>query len=469
VNVPKLSSLACTRRGVLYGGAGRQGNGLVYGIDRRTGAGTLIGASGFLAVAGLAIAPDETIYASVIRPGQTGADALATIDPATGAATIVGLYGVIGTARITQMDGIEFGPGGELFGTSGTKDVNNGPALYRIDSKTGVATPIGVLLNESGALLQTTPAGLTFAPDGTLLASLGSGVGGLISVDPLTAGTTRISEPDDVLIAGSISALTFCPKLDDFLCFKARGLKAVGALRVSDRFDTATYDVKAATVFCTPADDQVDEDPVLEDAETRLTGYGIREARGEPTHVPRSGVRVVNRFGTILVDSNRSDTLMLQTAASPPATTPPVTPPDAEREAVDQYRCVKVKLRKKLCLEDPAQSCSSDEQCGTAGPCFTGFPKDLTLTVDDVNLEGEPVSRSLTIMKPTRLCLPADVEGDTFEGVKNPAVTLMCYQVKEPPPPTAVDEVGLYNIVSEGTLVDLRRVKEFCAPSLTEG
>jgi hypothetical protein len=117
----------------------------------------------------------------------------------------------------------------------------------------------------------------------------------------------------------------------------------------------------------------------------------------------RPGVRVVNRFGDIQVDTVKPETLLVPTSTcidTPSEPCPnPLPPPDPSSHDVDHYQCYAVKL-------------SDGEE---------KFPNDLRAPVVDQFSQ----STLYDIQKPTALCNPVDKNG---EGIKDLDTHLMCYQ-----------------------------------------
>ena len=123
-----LRAIAIDGTGDMY--AAKFNNGMLFRIDRQTGAPTQVGATGICLLSGLAIHPQtgEMFAASV-------ANKLYRIDKATGQSTLVGEPG------ISQMAGIAFDAGGTLFALSG---YNNTPSdLYVLNTATGAASLVG--------------------------------------------------------------------------------------------------------------------------------------------------------------------------------------------------------------------------------------------------------------------------------------------------------------------------------------
>jgi hypothetical protein len=190
--------------------------------------------------------------------------------------------------------------------------------------------------------------------------------------------------------------------IDSFHCFTIKASK--GAARFAPRlgihlvtdFDDVNIDVPAPRALCAPTDT---DGSGIDDAATHLERYEIKVEQGMPKHVRRVGLRVDNQLGTIFLDTVKPDSLMVPTAMD--LAVPPL-PPDPQQHQVDHYECYTVKMTRE------------------SAP----FPRDLQITT--VGDAFTPPARRYLAKKPTRLCTPADQNG---EGRRNPD-HLLCYQVK---------------------------------------
>lgn len=218
-----------------YAGTGNTDGGRFIQIDPTTGAGTLIGSTGFSAISGLAISSDGTIYATT--GGSGNPSSLITIDPTTGVGTSIGslsdgydglaispggtmfanrwnssngelwmidpttaaeskIADISGCTGNNHVPGLDFSSGGTLYGSRGGSSghVEN---LVTLDTGTGACTPIG-----SGSSNNVT--GVAFDPDtGILYGVTGGGSGLLITIDPTTGAETTVGP----IGFGSVSSL----------------------------------------------------------------------------------------------------------------------------------------------------------------------------------------------------------------------------------------------------------------------
>lgn len=146
-------------------------DGTAFGtLDSLTGAGTLLGSTGYNADWAVATDTDGTMWTTV---NGFGAAQIATVDKVTGQATPVG--GPIGTSVIA----LEIAPDGAMYGIG-----YNDRHLYRIDKTTGVGTPIG---GDTGI---SSTMDLAFDCAGHLWATAN---GGLWTVDAATG--TAVARP----------------------------------------------------------------------------------------------------------------------------------------------------------------------------------------------------------------------------------------------------------------------------------
>lgn len=161
----------------------------------------------------------------------------------------------------------------------------------------------------------------------------------------------------------------------------------------------------------------------ISDADAHLKGYQIKEAKTEPKHVPQTNVRVDNQFGTIFVETIKPNRLLVPTAKS---LTDPVGSLDPE--PIDHFKCYKVKVKTKICQDDPTARCMNDDDCAT-GACNLGFPKGILVTLDD---QFPDTPKLYEVRKPKKLCTPVDKDSGGFVNPDGEnGQHLMCYQVKQ--------------------------------------
>ncbi|MGH9365763.1 MAG: hypothetical protein ACRD1B_10955 [Thermoanaerobaculia bacterium] len=192
--------------GVMYAGRGA-GTPSIYTVNPTTGATTLVGSSGLgvAAIGDLTFNAAGVLYASVniVGDGGTGSETLATINITTGVATVIGSYGTgcPGACTIDGMEGISFDNAGTLWGVRDGHAGPGTPGLYRINTSTGAATFVAPIVGASIVSLQFATDGTLYggtgrssgaATDGGFLVTINTGTGALqfLGPSPATGGTS---------------------------------------------------------------------------------------------------------------------------------------------------------------------------------------------------------------------------------------------------------------------------------------
>jgi hypothetical protein len=146
--------------------------------------------------------------------------------------------------------------------------------------------------------------------------------------------------------------------------------------------------------------------------------------------VRRSNVRIDKQFGTLFVDTLRTDGFLVPANKSLAPAPPPLAP---ALGAYDHYRCVRVK-RTKGTSKFVRRTVLVDDQFGT---------------------------RQLRVLRPLTLCAPTDKNG---EGIVQPVPHFLCYKAKATPTHRAT---GVQATNQFGSVVlRLSPEVEFCVPSL---
>ena len=172
-------------------------------------------------------------------------------------------------------------------------------------------------------------------------------------------------------------------------------------------------------------------------------------------HVRQTNIKVENQFGTIFVDTRRPNRLLVPSAKS---LIGPVDPPDPA--SIDHFKCYRVRTRRRICEEDPTVRCRRDADCDT-GTCNLGFPKGITVTVDD---QFDDTPKVFKVKRPRRLCTPVNKNG---EGIIDPETHLMCYKVRRAKGEPRHQRVRGIRVNNQfGPLqLDTRKPRELCVPS----
>ena len=222
---------------------------------------------------------------------------------------------------------------------------------------------------------------------------------------------------------------------DHFECYRvkrARGTPPffpVPGVDVVDSFGQSTVEVRRPRTLCTPLDKN-GEDPTAPSHLDHLVGYQMRAPRVQPV----LGQTVVNQFGTIVVDVQRRESLLVparKSLVSAPA--PPPPNPD-----VDHFQCYTTRL-------------------AAGSPPFTVVP--------NVVLTDQFGSATVDVRRPTRLCAPVDKNGEEL-GAENHLDHLMCYRVRfRTRPPLPLGAIFTNDQFGPRTLVRPRPY-EICVPSL---
>ncbi len=228
---------------------------------------------------------------------------------------------------------------------------------------------------------------------------------------------------------------------DHFLCYTVATTKGTPKftpklnLSLVDQFESKTFDAVKPLHLCNPADKNSGG---IQEEDTHLKSYKLKPIKDAPKHVPQTGVRVLNQFGEIFVDTIKPELLLVPSAKEADPSQPPPDPPNLAGLIVDHYKCYKVKVTKGKPKFVPLQVSVADQ--------FTSPPK------------------LFDVKKPLHLCTPVD---KNTELRKNPTAHLMCYKVKPAkgqPKHTVVAGVRVNNQFGLETL-NTKKEDELCVPS----
>jgi hypothetical protein len=174
--------------GVSFGFLGTDSR--VVRIDPTTGAGSVIGVTGFPAMNSLAENSAGTLFSVVDNP-PIALPRLITIDPNTGAGTVVSTlnFGSV----VPDVRGLAFSPADVLFAINNTGPIGeaNPDELYHVDVATGIGTLIGPTGRHGLQSIAFSPAGVLYGWD------VGGPTGvvglGLVTIDPVTGQATDVN------------------------------------------------------------------------------------------------------------------------------------------------------------------------------------------------------------------------------------------------------------------------------------
>ena len=174
--------VSAANRGSTIGVSWSFSNSPVFAIDATTGAGGLVGLSGFNRINSLARNSSGALFSAGSRPPLLGTPLLVTIDPNTGVGTEISTLDLGAPANVFAL---AFSPNDVLFAISNmTPGVTSPQDLFTIDVATGVGTRVG-------ATRRRFLSGLAFSPSGELYAW--DIVFGLALIDTLSGAVTDVS------------------------------------------------------------------------------------------------------------------------------------------------------------------------------------------------------------------------------------------------------------------------------------
>ena len=227
----------------------------------------------------------------------------------------------------------------------------------------------------------------------------------------------------------------FGDRLDDFhrLMWKAKSnSKPAGTLATTDAVGSRTLDVKKTSLLGLAASyNQQDPEALL--SPDQLVAYKAKTSRGQPKEEGPKGVRVANLAGSQTLDLKKIDQVLLPAALDFAAPVDPLAMP-----GVNPFVCWKAKFSKGA--ERPPKG----QQHLLAGPLGS--------------------SALFSLKKPTRLCLPADVDG-AAPGAETDGVALVCFKAKAPKPRPPGQDGLQTNDALGPQILQAKKVGEVCFPS----
>jgi len=265
--------------------------------------------------------------------------------------------------------------------------------------------------------VQSSPCGSNLGPLPPAFAGLGiTEPNGFIGIegafrDPATAAPVSI--PSNLTIQygaaplaachvacyGVLPAEPFTPELADLV----------------DQFRATRMTVTKATLLCNPVNKN-GEDPRAPTRQDHLVAYAITQSV-PPKFQPVNGLVVTDQFGTLHIDAVTPTTLLVPSTKS---LGPTISTPIPPTNPFDHFVCYTVKT--------------------TAGqPPF--------VRINEVDLVDQFGARTVDISKPSRLCNPANKNGEE-PGADTHTLHLMCYETqrsKGEPAFTAVSPIFVDN------------------------
>jgi hypothetical protein len=245
----------------------------------------------------------------------------------------------------------------------------------------------------------------------------------------------------DRCVAGAGCTHTGSCALDDFACYQTARVPAapraapVAGVGLVDALFSATVNVHGLDRVCAPANGG--ERGAVDAGHTdHLATHAIARASGAP-FVPRRGVRVTNRLGTVTVDVVKPGRLAVPSATSLTAPAPLPEPPTP-----DPFQCYKV---------------ASARGATRFGAIF------------DVPLADQFQTLNVDVKKPAGLCLPVNMDGED-PGAPGHTSVLLCYAVKAAkgsPRLAPVSPLFATDRFGEHTM-RLTKLKELCVASSLE-
>lgn len=222
-------------------------------------------------------------------------------------------------------------------------------------------------------------------------------------------------------------------RLDSFLNYRVRPARGSAkfnprSVTLVDQLENGPFTALKPLGLGNPASKSGE---IASDPDTHLEAYQIVASS---RHVRRD-IKVNNQFGELLVTTTRTDRLLMPTAISPSSSVDPLDPSSHD---VDAFKCYSVRRTRGAAPFKRIRT--------TVGDQFTSSPKTFDL------------------LRPSRLCLPVEVEG---AEIKNPETPLMCYAAKASrgqPRYQPIKGAFVNNDFGPGQ-VDAIREEELCLPS----
>jgi hypothetical protein len=173
--------------------------------------------------------------------------------------------------------------------------------------------------------------------------------------------------------------------LDHFQCYEIKpAFFSSAPVTVKDQFGTLTLTLKYPHRLCNPTNKNNEG---IVDPTDHLVGYSAKS----PKFIKQTNKTFVDQFGTQKLDLVRPDVLLVPSGKDGVAQLPPL----------DHFQCYKVKKSK-------------------------GAPKFVKITA---SISNQFESTTLTLVKPYKVCVPADKNGEDPTAPSHPT-SLICYKTK---------------------------------------
>lgn len=201
VGTPGVTNMHCIAfddEGVLHGLEADFLGTYLWELDPDADTATFIGSTGSTSIeGGMTYDPSTDLFYSKWQVGTGSTSELITIDPVTGLGTVIGSMGV---SDLADINGLTFLPDGTLLAFDGAFP---GPSslLHEVDPSTGVTTEIG----PTGEVPNSGVGGLAYDPDTEMLYM--SNAVELWSIDPTTGEGTLIGPHGIVDLVVGLSVL----------------------------------------------------------------------------------------------------------------------------------------------------------------------------------------------------------------------------------------------------------------------
>jgi hypothetical protein len=225
--------------------------------------------------------------------------------------------------------------------------------------------------------------------------------------------------------------------VDPFVCYKNKrtpgqpGFVQQLGLALADDFETGSFNALRYRALCAPAATPAGR---ACDGATHLQSYFLKVPSGGPAHVPQLALDVRDQFGTLTLDTIKTDRLMLRTGKALGAAA------GAAANRLDHFKCYKVRVTRGTPRFQRQQTTTSDQ-----------FEQD----------------RVLDVKRPMRLCLPVDKAG---AGINDATAALMCYRATfprtDPKHAKVLGQLHTNNDFNADARIDTIKEEELCVPAV---